>query len=202
MSKCSSPKCEWLLGSAAYGFFFFSSGAFCSGFCRHSLSLFSKHRTMNSIKGSPFSSIPSNHWYNQFNEGMIEDVSKRVSENAEKGEYSLLFIDDAVNRLKTLQDPLSNLMLTNRHKKLAVWILAQDFMKVLFFVIHPKSTEKNRRFLSPYNWISAFLTSEWKRTVFPVNFHYDVENVEIHILLFQSFCPLLYSANQGGGGLP
>ena len=106
---------------------------------------------MNSIKGSPFSSIPSNHWYNQFNEGMIEDVSKRVSENAEKGEYSLLFIDDAVNRLKTLQDPLSNLMLTNRHKKLAVWILAQDFMKVLFFVIHPKSTEKNRRFLSPYN---------------------------------------------------
>ena len=107
--------------------------------------------SMNSIKGSPFSSIPSNQWYNQFNEGMIEDVSKRVSENAEKGEHSLLFIDDAVNRLKTLQDPLSNLMLTNRHKKLAVWILAQDFMKVLFFVIHPKSTEKNRRFLSPYN---------------------------------------------------
>jgi hypothetical protein len=61
---------------------------------------------------------------------MIADVSARVSENAEKGEHSLLFIDDAVNRLKKLENPLANLMLTNRHKKLAVWILSQDFTQV------------------------------------------------------------------------
>ena len=86
--------------------------------------------SMNSIKGKPFSSIPGDQWYDQFNESMIADVSRRVSENAEKGEHSLLFIDDAVNRLKSLQNPLSNLMLTNRHKKLATWILSQDFTQV------------------------------------------------------------------------
>jgi hypothetical protein len=86
--------------------------------------------SMNSIKGQPFKSIPPQQWYDSFSEAMIADVSARVSENAEKGEHSLLFIDDAVNRLKKLENPLANLMLTNRHKKLAVWILSQDFTQV------------------------------------------------------------------------
>ena len=64
---------------------------------------------MNSLRGQPFKSIPPDQWYDQFNESMIADVSRRVSENAEKGEHSLLFIDDAVNRLKALQNPLANL---------------------------------------------------------------------------------------------
>jgi len=64
--------------------------------------------SMNSIRGQPFKSIPPDQWYDQFNESMIADVSRRVSENAEKGEHSLLFIDDAVNRLKALQNPVPN----------------------------------------------------------------------------------------------
>ena len=56
-------------------------------------------------------------------------------------------------------------------------------MKVLFFVIHPKSTQKNRRFLSSYNRVSAIFTSDWKRAGFPVNFQTDVKNAETHILL-------------------
>ena len=86
--------------------------------------------SMNSIKGSPFSSIPPQQWYDEFSEAMIADVSAKVSQNAEKGEQSLLFIDDAVNRLKKLENPLANLLLTNRHKKLSCWILSQDFTQV------------------------------------------------------------------------
>ena len=44
--------------------------------------------------------------------------------------HSLIIIDDAVSRLKRLADPLSNLLLTHRHLKTSVHILAQDVMQV------------------------------------------------------------------------
>jgi hypothetical protein len=44
--------------------------------------------------------------------------------------HSLIIIDDAVSRLKRLADPLSNLLLTHRHLKTSVHILAQDICQV------------------------------------------------------------------------
>ena len=53
-----------------------------------------------------------------------------VHENALEDMHSLIIIDDAVSRLKRLADPLSNLLLTHRHLKTSVHILAQDVMQV------------------------------------------------------------------------
>ena len=44
--------------------------------------------------------------------------------------YSCIIIDDACSRLKRLADPLSNLLLTHRHLKTSVHILAQDVCQV------------------------------------------------------------------------
>ena len=88
------------------------------------------YTSMRSIAGDPFKSIPEDQYYETFNEGFLRDVTQRVHENALEDMHSLIIIDDAVSRLKRLADPLSNLLLTHRHLKTSVHILAQDVMQV------------------------------------------------------------------------
>ena len=88
------------------------------------------YTSMRSIAGDPFKSIPEDQYYETFNESFLRDVTQRVHENALEDMHSLIIIDDAVSRLKRLADPLSNLLLTHRHLKTSVHILAQDVMQV------------------------------------------------------------------------
>ena len=88
------------------------------------------YTSMRSISGDPFKSIPENQYYEEFNEAFLRDVTARVHDNALEDMHSLIIIDDAVSRLKRLADPLSNLLLTHRHLKTSVHILAQDICQV------------------------------------------------------------------------
>lgn len=88
------------------------------------------YTSMRSIAGDPFKSIPEDQYYETFDEHFLKDVTKQVHDNALEDLHSLIIIDDAVSRLKRLADPLSNLLLTHRHLKTSVHILAQDIVQV------------------------------------------------------------------------
>ena len=85
---------------------------------------------MRSINGDPFKSIPEDQYYETFDEHFLKDVTQRVHDNALDDLNSLIIIDDAVSRLKRLADSLSNLLLTHRHLKTSIHILAQDIVQV------------------------------------------------------------------------
>jgi hypothetical protein len=88
------------------------------------------YTSMRSITGDPFKSIPEDQYYETFDEQFLRDVTQRVHDNALDDLNSLIIIDDAVSRLKRLADPLSNLLLTHRHLKTSIHILAQDIVQV------------------------------------------------------------------------
>jgi len=88
------------------------------------------YTSMRSISSDPFKSVPESQYYDEFNEAFLRDVTQKVHENALEDLYSCIIIDDACSRLKRLADPLSNLLLTHRHLKTSVHILAQDVCQV------------------------------------------------------------------------
>ena len=98
--------------------------------CFDKIYICASYTSMRSISQDPFKSISQDQYYEEFNEAFLRDVTRRVHENALEDMHSLIIIDDAVSRLKRLADPLSNLLLTHRHLKTSIHILAQDIMQV------------------------------------------------------------------------
>ena len=98
--------------------------------CFDKIYICASYTSMRSISGDPFAKLDKSQFYEEFNEAFLRDVVSRVRENALEDKHSLIIIDDACSRLKRLADPLSNLLLTHRHLKTSVHILAQDVMQV------------------------------------------------------------------------
>ena len=81
--------------------------------------------SLRSIKGDPFGSIDSSQFYDEFNEEFLSEMKMKVEENSEKNEDTLIVIDDACNRLKSMTNEFCNLLLVHRHLKFSMLLLCQ-----------------------------------------------------------------------------
>lgn len=88
------------------------------------------YSSIRSLAGDPFGDIPEEQFFHTFNESFLQEITETVKENSDNDLDSLVIIDDSVNRLKRLADPLCNFLLVHRHLKCTTHILAQDICQV------------------------------------------------------------------------
>ena len=90
--------------------------------------------SLRSIKSDPFSSIDSSQFYDEFNEDFLSEMRMKVEENSDKNEDTLIVIDDACNRLKSMTNEFCNLLLVHRHLRFSLIVLIYYFYIFYFLV--------------------------------------------------------------------
>lgn len=101
--------------------------------CFDKIILCCDYTSLRSIKGDPFSDIPENQIFTQFDMNFINSFAELVTEFSGERMDTLLIIDDACMRLrssKCLHDAYLNLLLTHRHLKFSTMTLVQDIMQL------------------------------------------------------------------------
>ena len=124
--------------------------------------------SLNSIaeEDNVFADLPEENIYNDFNQQNMEEIEKRIIENAGEGANTLLIMDDFGSRLKDLKAPeykiLKRLIIKIRHLRTSIMILAQNIFQyekqvrenatsVLFFDLGVSQNQKLIKEYLPYN---------------------------------------------------
>ena len=89
--------------------------------------------SINSLQKNPFKQLPEENFYEELNDGTIENIYEKVNGYSKDNEKTLLFIDDMTADLKKSKyviDTLKKLVFNRRHLKLNIIITAQSYNNI------------------------------------------------------------------------
>ena len=126
--------------------------------------------SLRSITGDPFGSIDSSQFYDEFNEEFLCEMRIKVEENSENNKDTLIVIDDACNRLKSMTNEFCNLLLVHRHLRFSLIILNQCPIQIpltirgcLSGVFLFKMSNKKRSDLIHEEYMSQLTKEEYRK---------------------------------------
>ena len=138
--------------------------------CFDTIYVCASETSMRSIKGDPFGSIDSSQFYEEFNDEFLIEMKQKVEEHSEKGEDTLIVIDDACNRLKSMSNEFCNLLMVFRHLRFSCIILCQcpimlsiQLRSNLSGVFLFKQSNKKRSDLIYEEYVSQLTKEEYKK---------------------------------------
>jgi hypothetical protein len=88
--------------------------------------------SLNSIKNSIFSKLPSNQIYDSLTRENLESAYHRAEDNAKKDKCTLIVFDDvqAYFKNKDIEPYLLHMINNRRHARLSFFIIAQSYQKI------------------------------------------------------------------------
>ena len=89
--------------------------------------------SINSLKKNPFAVLPPENFFNELNEGTIQQVYNNLESNTSQGLKTLLFIDDCtadLKRSKFVETMLKRIIYNRRHLKCNIIITSQSYVNL------------------------------------------------------------------------
>jgi DNA replication protein DnaC len=101
----------------------------------HQIFLIIPENSLNSIdpKDNIFSKyLDPEDIYHTYDVETLEEIYEKIKDNASEGYYSLLLVDDMGDQLKNKEEAkiLQSMFLKNRHLRLSVFLLCQNFYQI------------------------------------------------------------------------
>lgn len=99
----------------------------------HRVLVMMPQNSINSMKKNPFACLPSENFFNELNEGTIQQVYNILEENTAKDFKTLLFIDDMTASLKGskfVETTLKKIVYNRRHLKTNIIITSQSYVNL------------------------------------------------------------------------
>ena len=99
----------------------------------HHMIILMPANSIASLKKNVFKVLPEENIYNELTDKAIHEIYTRIDGYSEKGEKTLLFIDDMtadLKRSKFIQETLKKLIYNRRHLKCNLIITAQSFTNI------------------------------------------------------------------------
>lgn len=101
----------------------------------HQIFLIIPENSLNSI--DPKDNIFTKHLepediYHTYDVDTLQEIYEKIQDNASEGYYSLLLVDDMGNQLKNKEEAkiLQSMFLKNRHLRLSIFMLCQNFFQM------------------------------------------------------------------------
>lgn len=103
--------------------------------CYHDIFLIMPENSLNSIadKDNVFKKyLDPENIYHTYDEDTLKEIYDKIEDNSSQGYYSLLLIDDMGSSLKSKVEAkiLQSMFLKNRHLRLSVFVLVQNFYQM------------------------------------------------------------------------